>query len=109
MLPVPPTFHEIDWSDVPEELHPGESGAAYWRTKIAGDLRLRMVRYTAGYVADHWCTRGHVLHVLSGELRTELEDGRHVLLKPGMGYVVGDNGAAHKSSTVEETTLFIVD
>jgi hypothetical protein len=35
-----------------------------------------MVEYTPGYVADHWCQKGHVLLVLEGELETVLADGR---------------------------------
>lgn len=109
MLSVPSSFSTVDWSSVPEEFHSGESGAAYWRVQHFGDVRVRLVRYTAGYLADHWCSRGHILHVLSGELQTELDDGQRVTLKPGMGYVVGNDGPAHRSSTLVETTLFIVD
>jgi hypothetical protein len=75
-----------------------------------GDLRVRMVEYSQGYLADHWCDRGHVLYVVSGELDTELRDGRKFKLLPGMSYQVSDFGdAAHRSSTITGATLFIVD
>ena len=109
MLPVEPQFLTVDWAEIPEERHSGESGEAYWRVKTFGATRVRMVRYTAGYLADHWCERGHILQVLSGELHTELNDGRSITLGVGMGYVVGDGGPAHRSSTKVETMLFIVD
>lgn len=103
-------FTTTDWSTVPPTEHPGETGKAIWRTFEAGDLRVRMVEYTPGYLADHWCDRGHVLFVLEGELHSELKDGRSVTLKPGMSYQVSDFGdAPHRSSTEKGAKLFIVD
>jgi len=108
-LPTNP-FTVTDWSSVPETRHPGETGEALWRTLEIADLRIRQVRYSPGYLADHWCDRGHVLYVLEGELETELRDGRRFTLKPGMSYQVSDFGdAAHRSSTRTGATLFIVD
>jgi len=98
-----------DWSLVERTQHPGETGVAYWRTRHFGDVRVRMVEYTAGYLADHWCGKGHILLCLSGELHTELEDGRRVVLKPGMSYQVADGAEPHRSSTPDGATLFIVD
>jgi hypothetical protein len=103
-------FTTTDWSTVATTEHPGETGRALWRTLEIGDLRVRMVEYTAGYLANHWCDRGHVLLVLEGELDTELRDGRRFKLTPGMSYQVSDLGdAAHRSSTVNGAKLFIVD
>ena len=102
-------FGTVDWSTVPEVEHPGESGSAWWRTLEQGNIRVRMVRYSPGYVADHWCTRGHVLLVLSGELVTELKDGSLHTLKPGSSYQVSSDVAPHRSRTATGATLFIVD
>ena len=103
-------FTVTDWSQVEPTLHPGETGQATWRTLNIGDIRIREVRYSAGYLADHWCDRGHVLYVVEGELQTELRDGRTFTLKRGMSYQVSDFGdAAHRSSTRTGATLFIVD
>lgn len=103
-------FTITDWSTVPETRHPGTTGEALWRTFAIGDLRVRMVEYSPGYLADHWCDRGHVLYVLEGELETELKDGRRFTLRPGMSYQVSDHGdAAHRSSTAVGARLFIVD
>lgn len=102
-------FGTTDWSDVEAEEHKGETGTAYWRTRRFGDIRVRMVEYTPGYLADHWCSKGHVLLCLEGELHTELEDGRVFVLKPGMSYQVADNAEAHRSSTAGGARLFIVD
>ncbi len=103
-------FTVTDWSQVAPTMHPGETGQALWRTLNIGDLRVRMVEYSPGYLADHWCDRGHVLFVVAGELETELRDGRRFTLKPGMSYQVSDFGdAAHRSSTKGGATLFIVD
>ncbi|WP_430392282.1 DHCW motif cupin fold protein [Dyella sp. 20L07] len=103
-------FTVTDWANVPATCHPGETGEAYWRSFNIGDLRVRMVEYTPGYLADHWCDRGHVLYVLEGELHSELKDGRRFVLTPGMSYQVSDFGdAAHRSSTPTGARLFIVD
>ncbi len=103
-------FTVTDWSAVEPTRHPGEIGHALWRTFTTGDLRVRLVEYTPGYLADHWCDRGHVLFVLEGELDTELKDGRTFKLTPGMSYQVSDFGdAAHRSSTTTGAKLFIVD
>ncbi len=102
-------FGTIDWNAVEKTEHPGETGKAYWRTREFGGIRVRMVEYTRGYLADHWCNKGHVLLCLEGELVTELADGRTFVLMPGMSYQVADNTAAHRSSTSIGAKLFIVD
>jgi hypothetical protein len=103
-------FTVTDWSQVVVTIHPGETGQALWRTLNIDDLRVRMVEYSPGYLADHWCDRGHVLYVLQGELDTELRDGRKFKLLPGMSYQVSDFGdAAHRSSTTTGAIFFIVD
>ena len=102
-------FATTDWSGVERTRHAGESGAAIWQTQQFGDLRVRMVEYTPGYLADHWCEKGHILLCLQGELHTELEDGRTFVLKPGMSYQVADGAEPHRSSTSMGAKLFIVD
>jgi hypothetical protein len=102
-------FMTTDWAkDLPTE-HKGETGMAYWRTLEVGNVRVRMVEYTPGYVADHWCARGHVLLVLEGVLVTELKDGRKFTMTAGMSYQVASNAEPHRSITVGGAKLFIVD
>ena len=102
-------FMTTDWTKVPETVHPGDTGSASWRTVEVGNIRVRMVRYSPGYAADHWCSRGHVLLVMSGELETELEDGSTHRLGPGMTYQVATGAGSHRSRTATGATLFIVD
>ena len=102
-------FGTTDWTQVERVEHKGEAGFAYWRTRIFGDIRVRMVEYAPGYVADHWCTKGHILLCIDGELHTELADGRTFTLKPGMNYQVADNAEPHRSRTAVGAKLFIVD
>jgi hypothetical protein len=102
-------FATVDWSRIPATEHKGESGCAYWRTLQCGEIRVRMVEYTSGYVADHWCEKGHILLVLSGELVTELKDGRKFTLTAGMSYQVADKTEPHRSTTLTGARLFIVD
>jgi hypothetical protein len=102
-------FGTTDWSTVPETQHPGTTGSATWRTRNFGAIRVRMVIYSPGYLADHWCSKGHILLCLDGELSTELEDGRTFVLKPGMSYQVADGAEPHRSHTASGAKLFIVD
>jgi len=102
-------FGTVDWSRIEPTTHNGEKGLAYWRTQNFGSIRVRMVEYTAGYLADHWCVKGHILFCVDGELHTELEDGRRFTLRPGMSYQVADNAEPHRSHTEVGAKLFIVD
>ncbi|KRE88779.1 hypothetical protein ASG87_09430 [Frateuria sp. Soil773] len=102
-------FCTVDWSEVQTTEHAGEHGMAYWRTCRFGAIRVRMVEYSPGYLADHWCTKGHILFCLSGRLETELSDGRRFVLTPGMSYQVADDAEPHRSATATGATLFVVD
>jgi quercetin dioxygenase-like cupin family protein len=102
-------FTVTDWARMPVSEHPGITGKALWRTLMIGDLRVRMVEYSPGYRADHWCQRGHILYVLEGELVTELECGGSVVLHQGTSYQVSDGRSSHRSSTTTGAKLFIVD
>ena len=102
-------FGTTDWSKIPETLHAGETGSATWRTCQFGTIRVRMVTYSVGYLADHWCSKGHILLCLEGELHTEIKDGRTFTLTPGMSYQVADNIDPHRSFTHTGAKLFIVD
>lgn len=102
-------FGTTDWSAVEPTEHKGLGGVAIWRTRTFGTIRVRMVEYSPGYVADHWCSKGHILLCLQGELETELADGRKFLLTAGMSYQVADNAEPHRSSTTRGARLFIVD
>ncbi len=102
-------FDTVDWASMPPVEHPGERGTATWRTIEVGNIRVRRVDYSAGYLADHWCSRGHVLLVLSGQLTTELKDGRAVTLSAGQSYHVADGTMPHRSHTESGASLFIVD
>ena len=106
-------FDTTDWAGVEPKRHAGVTGEALWRTRHVGPvenpIRVRMVEYSPGYVADHWCQKGHVLLVLEGELETTLADGRVFLLKPGMSYQVADGAEAHMSRSATGAKLFIVD
>ena len=102
-------FATVDWASVEATQQPGASGVATRRTVEAGKVRVRMVEYSPGYAADHWCSRGHVLLVLEGELVTELQDGRVFTLTAGMSYQVADDVAPHRSRTAGGARLFMVD
>jgi len=102
-------FETTDWAAIEPTTHPGETGQALWRTRQLGPIRVRMLEYSPGYLADHWCEKGHVLLCLEGELHTELRDGRVFVLRPGMSYQVADGAEAHRSSSQGGAKLFVVD
>jgi mannose-6-phosphate isomerase class I len=102
-------FGTTDWSNIEAVEKSAQAGKAFWRTQQFGDVRVRMVEYTAGYVSDHWCVKGHILLCIEGELHTELEDGRTFTLKPGMSYQVADDAEPHRSTAPLGVKLFIVD
>ena len=102
-------FGTIDWAGVAGSVHRGERGTATWRTLQLGELRLRIVDYSPGYIADHWCAKGHVVYCLQGELVTELRDGRRYTLTAGMSYHVADDETPHRSQTEAGARVFIVD
>jgi hypothetical protein len=109
-MKIPPLPMSItNWSEVPLCEHPGEKGVALSRTRTFGDLRVRLVDYSYGYIADHWCSKGHVVFCLSGFLNIELRNGSRLSLEAGQSYHVGDGDSPHRSSAPEGASLFIVD
>ncbi|MBP4139963.1 DHCW motif cupin fold protein [Flavobacterium geliluteum] len=102
-------FETIDWNAIPKTEHAGETGIAFWQTVQHQGLRTRIVEYSAGYVADHWCQKGHVVHCLEGEVTSELETGESFLLKKGMTYIVSDDLSSHRSISKNGVKLLIID
>lgn len=102
-------FQTIDWSSVQKTEQKGETGIAYWQTLQFEGLRIRLVEYSKGYVADHWCTKGHIVHCLEGDFVSELIGGDKFKLTQGMTYVVTDDLSSHRSTTVNGVKLLIID
>jgi hypothetical protein len=102
-------FDTINWEALPVTTHTGETGFATWKTIQYEGLRIRMVEYSPGYIADHWCTRGHIIYCIEGEMISELADGSMHLLKKGMTYHVSDEASSHRSRTEHGVRLLIVD
>lgn len=106
-------YQIIDWSALPAEVKPGAHGTVTQRVAQWGPIRIRRVDYSAGYAADHWCAKGHIIYVLSGELVSELKSGARHTMRAGMSYHVADQPAAgaeiHRSTSTHGASLFIVD
>jgi hypothetical protein len=102
-------FQIIDWMSIPKIEHTGETGVAFWQALQLPGMRIRIVEYSAGYLADHWCQKGHIVHCLDGEFVSEQEDGTKFFLKKGMTYVVSDEVSSHRSSTKKGVKLLIID
>lgn len=102
-------FHTIDWNLIPKTEHQGKTGTAFWQTLQFEGLRVRLVEYSAGYLADHWCKKGHLVHCLEGEFVSELEHGVSFTLTKGMTYLVSDDLSSHRSTSKEGVKLLIID
>jgi len=102
-------YQVVDWSDVPKTEHPGETGLAWWQTLQFDGLRIRIVEYSPGYLADHWCLKGHIVHCLEGDFESELQNGEKRVLTKGMTYIVSDDLSSHRSSTKSGVRLLIID
>ncbi len=102
-------FQTIDWSLIPKTTYPGEEGIAWWQTLQFPGLRIRMVEYSPGYLVDHWCKKGHIVHCLQGSFVSELQNGENFELSEGMSYVVSDNLSVHRSVSKGGVKLLIVD
>ena len=102
-------FGVTDWAQIERTEHPGETGTSFWRTCEFGDIRVRIMEYTAGYRTGYWCSKGHVFYCIEGELEVELEDGRKFLLRPGMSFQVADQADRHRNYTRAGAKFFVVD
>jgi quercetin dioxygenase-like cupin family protein len=103
-------FSVTDWSKIVPTEHKGETGTSFWLTFEVGNIRVRMIEYSPGYKADHWCGRGHVLVVLEGKLIIELKDGREFKLDSGISFqVADDDNNPHLAYTEIGAKVFIVD
>lgn len=105
--PIP--FQVIDWSLVETLTTVGASGHSDSKTLQLEDLRIRIVEYGAGYLADHWCQKGHIVHCLEGSFVTEEEGGGSTALEKGMTYVVSDGMSSHRSFSETGVKLLIID
>lgn len=102
-------FQTIDWSAVEKTVHSGETGVSFWQTVQFPGLRIRIVEYIEGYLADHWCTKGHIVHCLEGSFTSELETGENIVLSKGMSYIVSDELSSHRSHSEKGVKLMIID
>ena len=102
-------YQAIDWTSIPRTEHKGETGTSFWQTLQLPSLRIRIVEYSPGYLADHWCQKGHIVHCLEGEFVNEQEDGAKTVMRQGMTYVVSDGASSHRSRTEKEVKLLIID
>jgi hypothetical protein len=103
------SFQTIDWSATPKVEYPGEHGTSFAQTMQFEGLRLRIVEYKKGYLADHWCEKGHIVHCLQGEFIIELENMGKVSFSQGMSFVVSDEQSSHRAFSENGAKLFILD
>ncbi len=102
-------FQTITWDKIQKIEHTGETGTSFWQTIQFDGLRVRIVEYSSGYIADHWCQKGHIVHCLEGEFISELENGGEFSLSQGMTYIVSDNLSSHRSISKNGVKLLIID
>ena len=102
-------FQTIDWNSINSTENKGETGVSFRKTIQFDGLRLRIVEYSKGYLADHWCKLGHIVHCLEGEFTSELENGEQFILTKGMTYIVSDELSSHRSYSENGVKLLIID
>ena len=102
-------FQVIEWDQIPQVDYAGETGNATWQTLQFAGLRIRIVRYSSDYIADHWCRKGHIVHCLEGGFTSEMESGERFEMKVGMTYVVSDEMSSHRSLSTDGVKLLIID
>ena len=102
-------FQTINWSMIEPTEHRGKTGTSFWRTMQLPGIRLRMVEYSKGYLADHWCKKGHIVHCLEGEFDSELQNGETISLTAGTTYIVSDELSSHRSISKNGVKLLIID
>jgi hypothetical protein len=102
-------YQTIDWTVIPKTEHKGDAGTSSWRTLQLPGLRIRVVEYSPGYLADHWCQKGHIVHCQEGEFINEQQNGESNVMRKGMTYVVSDDASSHRSRTEQGATLLIID
>ena len=107
MMNIP--FQTIQWDNIPKEEHVGEQGTSYWQTLQLPVLRIRLVEYSPGYLADHWCRKGHIVHCLGGSFDSELSTGEVFALSKGESYIVSDEASSHRSVSKKGVKLLIID
>lgn len=99
----------INWDIVPEEKSCGLTGSVISQTVSHPPISIRRLRFWANYEADHWCDKGHIIFVISGELIVEYIDGSSVSVAAGNSLLLGDHVLSHKARTEIETQVLIVD
>ena len=102
-------FQNIDWSSIPKTEHKGETGTSYWQALEFPGLRIRIVEYSKGFIADHWCQKGHIVHCLEGSFVSELQNNKEIILSVGQTYVVSDGMSSHRSISKDGVKLLIID
>ncbi len=102
-------FQTIDWSMVPITEQKGERGVAYSKTTQFQGLQIRIVEYSGGYAADHWCDKGHIVYCLEGELIIELKDDINYKLTEGMMFVISDELSSHRLVSETKVKVLIID
>jgi mannose-6-phosphate isomerase class I len=102
-------FEVLDWDNISKEEHKGISGTSFWQTIQFPGLRIRLVEYSPGYIADHWCQKGHIVYCVEGSFVSEMENGQTFVLKKGMSYVVSDELSSHRSISEPGVKLLIID
>jgi len=102
-------FTLIDWSQISKAEKNGKSGNVAQQVAEYPGLKIRVVEYSSGYMADHWCQKGHIVHCLEGNFESEMESGEKFQLSKGMTYIVSDDMSSHRSNTESGTKLLIID
>lgn len=103
-------FTVVSFDKLPSHLLEGEEGSSTFCEENLAGARIRLVEYSPGYVADHWCELGHFGYMLSGNLVVELRGKTGFNLNAGQAFLVSTEGdAPHRVSTVAGARMLLLD
>ena len=102
-------FKGVDWKGVVKVEYPGTTGTSFWQTLSFAHLRIRKVEYSSGYIADHWCPKGHIAHCLEGSFDCEIQGDMTFRVEKGMSFVVSDELSSHRSVSKSGAIVLIID
>ncbi len=102
-------FLTLNWGKIEKIEHKGETGTSFIQSIRLNYIRIRIIEYSAVYIAAHWCQKGHIVHCLEGEFFSILENSDGFVLKKNMSFVVSEGMSSHRIASVSGAKLLIID
>jgi len=100
MSPFKVDFDSMEWQS-------NRQGARF-KLFQEGSRQLRLVEFTAGEGAPHWCSQGHIGFVLSGALKIDVA-GKVISFAEGDGiFLPSGDSSAHRATAITPGTRLVM-